>query len=72
MLVICETKLDDSIACRGLQTDAVYSIEHVSFNLFLISGPILYPLKTPGDFWFSGVFWGREITIDRSSRASKL
>ena len=48
--------IDGSIAQKGLQTGAVSSIEHVSFNLFLISGPILYPLKTPGDFGLSDVF----------------
>ena len=29
-----------------------------SFNPFLANAPILYPLKTPENLWFSGVFRG--------------
>ena len=29
-----------------------------SINPFLVNVPILYPLKTPENLWFSGVFRG--------------
>ena len=32
-----------------------------TFNPFLASVPILYPLKTPENLWFSGVFRGYEM-----------
>ena len=30
-------------------------------NSFLANIPILYPLKTPENLWFSGVFWGYKM-----------
>ena len=33
------------------------------FNLFLANFPILYPLKTPENLWFSGVFRGFKMGI---------
>ena len=32
-----------------------------SINLFLANVPILYPVKTPENFWFSGVFMGYKM-----------
>ena len=36
-------------------------VEQPIFNLFLANVPVLYPLKTPETFCFSGVFMGYEL-----------
>ena len=37
------------------------------FNPFLVNVPILYPLKTPENLWFSGVFRGYKMgTLERN------
>ena len=44
--------------------------ERVVFNPFLANVPILYPLKTPENFWFSGIFRGYKIgTLARNGLA---
>ena len=35
-------------------------------NLFQVNVPILYPLKTPENFWFSGVFSGVKMETARN------
>ena len=35
--------------------------QNVKINPFLANVPILYPLKTPENLWFSGVFRGYKI-----------
>ena len=37
------------------------SIARTAFNPYLASVPILYPLKTPENLWFSGVFRGYKM-----------
>ena len=36
-------------------------VKAILFNLFLANVPILYPLKTPKNLWFFGVFRGYKM-----------
>ena len=44
-------------------------------NLFVTNVPILYPLKTPDNLWFSGVFmcieWGHWPEMDQNAKGEK-
>ena len=43
---------------NGVINQRVTNFTHLHLNQFLTNVPILYPLKTPGNLWFSRVFRG--------------
>ena len=46
-----------------------YKLVTEQFNQFLASAPVLYPLKTQKNLWFSGVFRGNKITTVLRNRS---
>ena len=51
----------------------IFDKYYLVFNPFLTNVPISYPLKTPENFWFSGIFRGYQMgTLTRNELSSSF